>query len=264
MALNPTTSRPGNTGGITSVAAGDTSIVSVTVGGAVTLETASLDVIAADHPTGNIWSNNNHQITNVAPGSAAGDVATFDQLPAKGSSSAALGLLSYSINPNAGLGTFNPGGGELVRLMLLETMPAGVITGAAIGLESLGVLPSGTAQLGLATFSGTDVGTYVAVTADISAALTAGATGIRRFDFTAPYTADGATPLWVAIAFTAGWGTDITIAAFNAEGTLSSANTGHYRPRYAAIAAGAGTLTVNGTRNTWSGTTAFEFFAGVY
>lgn len=264
MALSPTSSRAGSGGGVASVAAGDTSIV---VGGTATnptIETASLDVITADHPTAAPWNNNNHGITNVSPGTTAGDVATFDQLPAKSSSSAALGLSAISINPNAGLGTFNPGGGELVRLVLLETMPAGVITGAAIGLESLGITPSGTAQLGLVTFAGAEVATYVAVTADISAALTAGALGIRRFDFTLPYTADGATPLWVAIAFTAGWGTDITVAATNGEEALAGPNAGHYRPRYANIAAGAGTLVRNGTHNTWSALTAFNLFAGVY
>lgn len=264
MALSPASSRPGSSSAVASVTAGDTSIV---VGGTATnptIETGSLYEIAQNHPTDGAWNNNNHGITNVSPGTTAGDVATFDQLPQAPAWSAALGLQAVSYGPNAPDGTFNPGGGELVRLVLLETMPRGVITGGAIALNSLGVSPSGTAQLGLVTFSGTDVAKYVAVTADISAALTAGALGIRRFDFTAPYTADGATPLWLAIAFTAGWGADITVAGFSGEAALGQPNAGHYRPRYAAIVAGAGTLAVNGTRSVWASSTANLFFGGVY
>ena len=66
-------------GGVGSVTAGDTSVV---VGGTATdptLETASVDVIAADHPTAADWSNNSHKITALAAGTAAGEAAVWDQ-----------------------------------------------------------------------------------------------------------------------------------------------------------------------------------------
>lgn len=263
MALNPTSSR-GGSGGVASVTAADTSIV---VGGTATnptLHTGTLDVIATDHPAAAAWSNSFERITEVSPGEASSDVAVVSQLPAQSSSLAALGMLAYSYSPNVPLASIAPGGGEAVRLMLLETMPFGKITGAAIGLEGLGIAPSGTAQLGLATFAGGDVATYVAVTADISAALTSGALGIRRFDFAAPYTNDGETPLWVAVAFTAGWGTDVQVAGASAEPTLGDVNTGHFRPRYASFVSGAGTLAVNGTHSAWQTNTGVTLWVGVY
>ncbi len=56
----------GSLSGVTSVTAGDTSIV---VGGspsAPTVETATLDVIATDHPPAAGWSNNSYPITAVS------------------------------------------------------------------------------------------------------------------------------------------------------------------------------------------------------
>ncbi len=64
-----------------SVTAGDTSIVVGGTGTAPTLETATLDVIAADHPPGADWSNNSHKITSLANGSGAQDAAAFGQIP---------------------------------------------------------------------------------------------------------------------------------------------------------------------------------------
>jgi hypothetical protein len=69
---------------VQSVTAGDTSIV---VGGsatAPTIETGTLDVIAADHPPAANWSNNSHKITSVANGSSAQDAAAYGQTPAGG------------------------------------------------------------------------------------------------------------------------------------------------------------------------------------
>ena len=66
----------GGGGGVASVTAGDTSIV---VGGTAanpTVETATLDVIAADHPPAADWSNNSKKITAVADPTNAQDAAT--------------------------------------------------------------------------------------------------------------------------------------------------------------------------------------------
>lgn len=53
-------------GTVTSVTAGDTSIVVGGSAAAPTIETATLDVIATDHPAAASWSNNNKAITGVS------------------------------------------------------------------------------------------------------------------------------------------------------------------------------------------------------
>lgn len=75
------TSASSGTAPVASVAAGDGSI---TVGGtstAPTIETGTLDVVAADHPPAADWSNNSHKITSLANGSGAQDAAAFGQIP---------------------------------------------------------------------------------------------------------------------------------------------------------------------------------------
>jgi hypothetical protein len=66
---------------VSSVSAGDTSVVVSPTTGAVTVTTATLDVIATDHPPAGNWSNNSHKITSVANGTAAQDAAAFGQIP---------------------------------------------------------------------------------------------------------------------------------------------------------------------------------------
>lgn len=71
----------GGGGGVQSVTAGDTSVA---IGGTAadpTVRTATLDVIAADHPAAGDWSNNSHKITALANGSGAQDAAAFGQIP---------------------------------------------------------------------------------------------------------------------------------------------------------------------------------------
>jgi parallel beta-helix repeat protein len=72
-------------GTVTSVTAGDTSIVVGGTGTAPTIETGTLDVIAADHPPAANWSNNSRKITSLANGSAAQDAAAFGQIPSSSS-----------------------------------------------------------------------------------------------------------------------------------------------------------------------------------
>jgi len=76
---------PGGSGTVTSVTAGDTSVVVGGTSGAPTIETATLDVIAADHPPAANWSNAGHKITSLANGSGAQDAAAYGQTPAGGS-----------------------------------------------------------------------------------------------------------------------------------------------------------------------------------
>lgn len=68
-------------GSVDSVTAADTSIV---VGGTAsdpTIATATLDVIATDHPPAANWSNNSKKITSMANGASAQDAAAFGQIP---------------------------------------------------------------------------------------------------------------------------------------------------------------------------------------
>jgi hypothetical protein len=67
--------------GVAAVTAGDTSIVIGGTGTNPTVETASLDVIAADHATAGDVSMSSHKITNLTNGSSAQDAAAFGQIP---------------------------------------------------------------------------------------------------------------------------------------------------------------------------------------
>jgi hypothetical protein len=70
--------------GVTSVAAGDASIVVGGTGAAPTIETGTLDQIATLHPAAGNVTFNGHKGTSVANGSASTDVAAFGQLPSSG------------------------------------------------------------------------------------------------------------------------------------------------------------------------------------
>jgi hypothetical protein len=67
-------------GAVDTVSAADTSVV---IGGTTenpTVRTASLDVVADQHPPAADWSNNSKRITDVADGSAGGDAVNMGQL----------------------------------------------------------------------------------------------------------------------------------------------------------------------------------------
>ena len=91
-------------GAVLTVAAGDTSII---VGGTTanpTLETGTLDAIAADHPPAADWSNNSHKITSLANGVNPQDAAAFGQVPGGEGTpdSTAASLTASSANVLAG------------------------------------------------------------------------------------------------------------------------------------------------------------------
>lgn len=69
-------------GGVSSVKATDTSIVVAGTTADPTIATGTLDVIAADHPPAADVAMNSHKITGLADGAAAGEAATYGQLPA--------------------------------------------------------------------------------------------------------------------------------------------------------------------------------------
>jgi hypothetical protein len=91
----------GGSGTVTSVTAADASVVvtgTPTVAPAV--RTATLDVIAAQHPPVSDWSNNSHKITSLANGSGAQDAAAFGQIPAALPPSGAAGGVLAGTYPN--------------------------------------------------------------------------------------------------------------------------------------------------------------------
>jgi hypothetical protein len=77
------------TGLVTGVTAADTSVVVGGTSGAPTVRTATLDVIATQHPAAAAWSNNGQKITSVANGSASTDVAAYGQIPGAATTSTA-------------------------------------------------------------------------------------------------------------------------------------------------------------------------------
>ncbi len=68
-------------GSVVTVTAADTSIVMSGTGSNPKVATATLDVIATNHPPAANWSNNSKKITSIANGSSAQDAAAFGQLP---------------------------------------------------------------------------------------------------------------------------------------------------------------------------------------
>lgn len=74
----------GGGGSVSSVTAGDASIAVAGTGTAPTVETGTLDQIAALHPPAANWSNNSKKITSLANGSGAQDAAAYGQTPAGG------------------------------------------------------------------------------------------------------------------------------------------------------------------------------------
>jgi len=110
VTLSPSSSRgSGGGGSVNSVTAADTSIVVAGTATDPTIATATLDVIAADHPPAAAWSNNSKKITNLANGSAAQDAAAFGQIPTTYVASVAAGDASIVVGGTAANPTLETG-----------------------------------------------------------------------------------------------------------------------------------------------------------
>jgi hypothetical protein len=88
---------------LATITAGDTSIVVSDSGSALTIETGTLDVIAADHPPAANWSNNSKKITSLANGSGAQDAAAFGQIPVPANGYGISGNTGATPTPAVGL-----------------------------------------------------------------------------------------------------------------------------------------------------------------
>lgn len=131
----------GGGGGVASVTAGDTSIVVGGTGTNPTVETSTLDVIAADHPPAASWSNNNFHINNLLDAVSAHQAAAFDQTIAGGALLTTPGDMLYE---NA--------------TPTVARLPVGPVN---TSLQSNGSLPSW--QLALALQASTGAGGYTLV-----------------------------------------------------------------------------------------------------
>jgi hypothetical protein len=148
IVLNPPQIGGSGDGTVTSVTAADTSIVVGGTAAAPTIKTATLDVIAADHPAAADWSNNSHKITNLANGTNAQDAATFGQIASilglvtgriKGSDGSTLAGTKFSCVRNSAGNytvTFSPTLGAVPALSY-GLVPSGGSAGIIISTSSV-------------------------------------------------------------------------------------------------------------------------------
>jgi hypothetical protein len=196
VGLVPTSSQgSGGTGTVTSVTAGDTSIVIGGTAAAPTVETNTLDVIATDHPPAGNWSNNSHKITSIATATTAGDALPYGQ--AAGGSLAGTYPNPYAQDPLAtGIGVlyhnFNPAVSTFA-----QAPSTGLISACAIGIPS-GVVLTGIKMRIQVAAAGTNptlvragladnTGKVLVVSNDLHTTAFQ-ATGVFPFPFTAQFT----------------------------------------------------------------------------
>jgi len=183
------------TGLVTSVAAGDTSIV---VGGssqAPTIETATLDVIVSDHPPAANWSNNSFKITNVASGTAATDAVAFGQLPADPWLPSDNGLLIANGDPVAFAASTTCSIG-IVYLVKLTARSALTISNLWWMVEAVGSGTSSGSYVGLYALTG---GSPLTGSADMGSLFTS--TGPIETALTTPQALTAGESVWAAIVF---------------------------------------------------------------
>lgn len=126
----------GSGGGVSSVTAGDTSIV---VGGTAanpTVETGTLDVIAADHPPAGAVALNSQKITGLAAGVAATDAANVGQLPAASTPGLVKlfeqTLASAAASIDTGANGIAAGHEDLICYILARTADSAAVAGVQI------------------------------------------------------------------------------------------------------------------------------------
>lgn len=175
-------SKSGNTlsnTGVLSVSAADTSVVIGGTTDAPTVQTSTLDVIAADHPPVAAVGMNAQKLTGLANGSAATDAAAYGQTPAGGATvTIPEGGTGATTGPAAltALGAVPAAGGTMTGALLVSTDGTATSDGAIIlepaskffgiydsgngifyGISAELPTPAGTAGLG-GYFNGVGVG----------------------------------------------------------------------------------------------------------
>ena len=187
MTLVPSSSRGSGGGGgtVDSVTAADTSIV---VSGTATdpeIATATLDVIATDHPPAAAWSNNAKKITGLANGSASTDAAAFGQLPVRahyaGVTSNPPGTSSTSAVMAGLAGTITPSASGVVLVTIAgycETSAPGSDAGEVVLAYGTGTAPINGAAASGTLFGPGAAGIQGGAVANIPFSLTGIITGL--------------------------------------------------------------------------------------
>lgn len=142
--------------GVSSVTAGDASIVVGGTASAPTLETGTLDVIATDHPPAADWSNNSHKITSVADPTSAQDAATKNYVDSHGGASTTTKRVCLPIGA-AGVQMYNYSSGFDVANRYLLKLPK-TPTRFRLRIANYGALTDA-AGTGTITLSGAWMGT---------------------------------------------------------------------------------------------------------
>jgi hypothetical protein len=181
--------------GVTSVTAGDASIVAGGTSTAPTLETGTLDVIASLHAPAAAVGMNSQKITGLAKGANPGEALAYDQIGAPLPSD--LNLLWWTFDPaasSASVGVLTTAG--TVYLTEFFNRTAQTLSGLLYHVGAQGsVLTSGQCFAGIYD----STGTLRATTSDQSANF--GGTGVKSASFTSAYTNAPAGRYYVGFFF---------------------------------------------------------------
>ena len=167
----------GGSGSVTSVTAGDGSIVVGGTGTAPTIETGTLDVIAADHPPAASVPMNSHKFTGLGNGAASGDSVAFGQLG------------SAAFQPSSAFDAAGTSATETTRAEAAEALLAPLASPALTGTPTAPTKAALTNNTDIATTAYTDTAVAVeasrATTAEgllIPSSQKAAASGVATLD----------------------------------------------------------------------------------